>query len=195
MFINALRNVWNSIRSTFSFSGLYFFRHLSIPKMSSGCFGSESALIIGARLLGKHDGFLARFARTVLLSGQSMSVLAAVWQLRVVGVLFYDRNICTADLAARSTTLPSRDPRIVTFPAPRDPDGVFGRDRFNVIAAHVGTCTLLRRRGFLSQLRANDGEVSKPIRRHGCAPVIAVKRKRETGQRVGAAMGTGELLT
>ncbi len=27
MFINALRNVWNSMRSTFSFCDLYFFRH------------------------------------------------------------------------------------------------------------------------------------------------------------------------
>ncbi len=27
MFINALRNVWHSIRSTFSFSTLYFSRH------------------------------------------------------------------------------------------------------------------------------------------------------------------------
>ena len=47
-----------------------------------------------------------------------------------IGVVFCDRNILTPDWAAVLTTRKSRAPMIVTFPAPKDPDRVFGKHRF-----------------------------------------------------------------
>ena len=57
--------------------------------------------------------------------------LAATCQLRVIGVVFCNRSTFALALAARRTTLSSRALIIVSFLGPRDPDGVFGRDRID----------------------------------------------------------------